>query len=221
MVSYLKRLIRWAKVVKAGADTGQFPVQQVTYLGKAGDAVMIFPYGMHANVDDGLALMVAVGGDAENRGAVPTSMTRRSKLASGDVEFYSPVSRSRVTFRANGDIEADAKRDLIATVAGDASVDVGGDTSLTVGGNLTATVTGDASVSATNVDIDASASATITSPTITLDGDVTITQALAVTGNSTFTGTMTNGGKDVGYTHGHTQGLDSNGDSEAPISGVT
>jgi len=175
MVSYLKRLIRWAKVVKAGADSGVYPVQQVTYLGKTGDAVMLFPYGMHANVDEGLSIVLAVGGDAENRAAIPTSMSRRSQLEAGDVEIYSPVSRSRITIRANSDIEA-------------------------VGKNITAT---------------ADESVTVKAPTITLDGDA------VVTGGLTVDGTMTNAGKDVGATHGHAQGPDSSGDSQAPIVGVT
>lgn len=49
----------------------------------------------------------------------------------------------------------------------------------------------------------------ITAPTITLNGNVTIT------------GTVTNNGKNIGDTHGHEQGVDSNGDTEQPISGVT
>lgn len=188
--SFLNKIVRWASVVRASKDTGQFPIQQVQYHGKTADCVMVFPYGMHANVDgNALAVMMTFAGNLEDRAAIPTSMTRRSKLASGDVEFYSPVSRSRVTIRANGDVEVDAR------------------------GNLTATVAGAATVAAT--------SATVTAPTITLNGDVSVNGDLAVSGDSSFTGTMSNAGKDVGATHGHVQGNDSNGDAEQPISGVT
>ena len=176
MVSSIKRLVRWASVVRGGKDTGKYPVQQVIYLGKTADTVMVFPYGMHANVDQAdLALMFAVSGDTDNRAAIATSMTRRSTLAAGDVEIYSPVSRSRVTIRASGAVEVECT-DLTATASG---------------------------------------AATVTAPAISLVGDV------AITGNFSVSGTMTNAGKDVGATHGHTQGNDSGGSTEQPISGVT
>jgi phage baseplate assembly protein gpV len=184
MVSLIKRIVRWASVTRGGKDTEKYPVQQVIYLGKTADSIMVFPYGMHANVDSAdLALMFAVSGDTDNRATLPTSMTRRSTLAAGDVEIYSPVSRSRVTIRANGDVEVD-------------------------GANITATASG--SITAT-----AGTSATVTAPAIGLVGDV------AITGNFSVSGTMTNAGKDVGATHGHTQGNDSGGNTEAAISGVT
>jgi hypothetical protein len=54
----LSKLIRWCSVVRGGSDSAQFPMQQVGYLGKTADCVMLFPYGMHANVDgNSLALM--------------------------------------------------------------------------------------------------------------------------------------------------------------------
>jgi len=170
-------------VVKAGSDTGAYPVQQVSYLGKTADAVMLFPYGLHANVD-GTAIgpLFILNGSDENRAMLPTSMTRRSTLAGGDVELYSPVSRSRVTLRANGDVEVDGKN-----------------VTVTASGALTATA----------------ASASVTAATVAVTGNVTIT------GNLSVTGTMTNAGKDVGATHGHTQGNDSGGNTEATISGVT
>lgn len=180
-----KRLIRWASVVRSGTDTGQFPVQQVVYLGKTADAIMVFPYGMHANVDgNSIGPLVLLNGNDENRAMVPTSMTRRSTLGSGDVEIYSPVSRSRVTIRANGDVEVDAAN-ITATASGD----------------LTATVTGSVAVTAS--------AATVTAPTVTLDSaTVSVTGNLTVTGtitggNITTAGTLTQGGKDVGASHVH------------------
>jgi len=201
-------------------------VQQVFYLGKTADAIMVFPYGMHANVDgEAPGLMIPTDGNLEGRSVLPTSMTRRSVLGSGDVELYSPVSRSRVTIRANGDVEVDAVGNLIAAVAGDADVVVsgdmsadvtgaitvqsGGNTDVTVGGALTATVTG---------------TATVTAPTITLNGNVVVTGTFAMSGGGTAdfgTGTITHNGKVIDSTHGHVQGTDSSGDTEAAINGVT
>jgi hypothetical protein len=67
-----------------------------------------------------------------------------------------------------------------------------------------------------DIEIDAgSANVNLTAANLKITGDV------AVVGNSTFTGTITNNGKDIGDGHGHTQGVDSNGDTQAAISGVT
>lgn len=55
------------------------------------------------------------------------------------------------------------------------------------------------------------------------DGSVEITTSVGMTINAdlTINGTVTNNGKNIGDTHGHTQGNDSGGDTEQPITGVT
>lgn len=230
----VKRLLRWVGVIKPGDDTGPRPVQQVFYLGKTADAIMVFPYGMHANVDgEAPGLMIPTDGNLEGRPVLPTSMTRRSVLGSGDVELYSPVSRSRVTIRANGDVEVDAVGNLIATVAGDASCTVGGNADVTVSGDMSADVTGAITVqSGGNTDVTVggtlvatvTGTATVTAPTITLNGNVVVTGTFSMSGGGTAdfgTGTITHNGKVIDSTHGHVQGNDSGGDTEAAINGVT
>jgi hypothetical protein len=67
-----------------------------------------------------------------------------------------------------------------------------------------------------DIEIDAgSANVNLTAANLNITGDV------AVVGNTAFTGTVTANGKTIDDTHGHTQGNDSNGDTEAAISGVT
>lgn len=67
-----------------------------------------------------------------------------------------------------------------------------------------------------DIEIDAgSANVNLTAANLNITGDV------AVVGSTAFTGTVTANGKSIDDTHGHTQGNDSNGDSEAAISGVT
>jgi phage baseplate assembly protein gpV len=123
MNSLLTKLIRWASVVRAGNDADQFPIQQVEYLEKVADCIMIFPYGMHANVDgNSLAVMLALNGALDNRVAIPTSMNRRTALTSGEVTVYSPVTRSAVTFKANGDVVVNANGNLVATATGSATI---------------------------------------------------------------------------------------------------
>lgn len=180
MRNLLSDLIRWCSVVRGGADTAQLPVQQIEYLGKTADCVMLFPYGMHANVDgSALALMVSVGGASDNRAAIPSSMDNRPQLAPGEVVIYSPKTGSAVTFKANGDVLVSALGDLTATVTGNASVTVGGSASVTASGSIT-----------------------LTAPTIALNGAVAIVGGL-VADSIGVTGTLTQGGKDVGGAHVH------------------
>ena len=63
--------------------------------------------------------------------------------------------------------------------------------------------------------------------TVTIDalGNITATSFNSGTmtsgeGTTAFTGTVTANGKNIGDTHGHTQGNDSAGDTQQPISGV-
>ena len=109
MISRLKNLLRWAKVTMAGDDTGQFPVQQVTYLGKVGDCLMVFPYGLHANLtDDSLVVMFAMHGQEENRAGIGYTPQTRPQLAEGEVALYHPNTGSMVKMQASGDILIDA-----------------------------------------------------------------------------------------------------------------
>lgn len=171
---WTKIATRWASVQRAGKDDETQPRQQVLYHGKVADCVMLFPYGMHANVDgQSLGVFYAMGGDPGDRAGMFTSMTRRSQLAGGDVEVYSPVSRSRVTFRANGDVEVDAKVNLVATVTGNVS--------LTGGGNITGTAGG-------NVDITAGGTSSVSSTAHTINAPTTVTDTLTATGLITGSG---------------------------------
>ena len=67
----IKNILRWARITAPGADDKQFPAQQMEYLGKVADGVMLFPYGMHGNVPaDVLALIGSVQGNPDNRVAI-------------------------------------------------------------------------------------------------------------------------------------------------------
>jgi len=105
----LKKLLRWARVTMAGTDSQQFPVQQIAYMDKTADSYVLFPFGMHANVDaDALALLFAVNGDDSNKAILPLDPDNRPKpLAAGEVAFYHPATGSIIHFRASGDMDID------------------------------------------------------------------------------------------------------------------
>jgi cytoskeletal protein CcmA (bactofilin family) len=183
LTNAIKGLIRWARTTKSGPDDLDFPYQQVSYQGKVGDAIMWFPYGYHANLPpDYLNAIIALGGNPEARVALPGSPQQRIyPIAESEVVVYHPVKKSKIHFRANGDIEIttdnlqhihllrdkiwiDTPLDLDADVGGNATVDVVGDIDVTSStGDITAkTDVGKIKVDAkTEVDVDAATTVNI------------------------------------------------------------
>ncbi len=107
MMNALKNLIRLARTTRASADDTDFPIQQISYMGKVGDALMWFPYGYHANIPpDYLSLFVTPGANNESRVAFPGSPQKRIKnLVAGEVVVFHPPTGSKIHFKADGSIE--------------------------------------------------------------------------------------------------------------------
>ena len=198
----LSKLIRWARITKAGSDDKAFPVQQMEYRGKVADGLIIFPYGLHGNVPaDSLALMFSVGGSADNRAAIAYTPTDRPKLADGEVAFYHPPTDAHMIWRDGGHLE------IVTGEGGSGNITITCD-------NADITATTSATVTTTTATLTASGAATIDSPITTFTGDVsilgnltvtlatTLISVLTVTGAATM-GAMTSNGKNVGDTHTH------------------
>jgi phage gp45-like len=131
----IKNLLRWANITKSSDDSAGYPIQQLSYLGKVADSIILFPYGMHANIPaDNIVLMFSVQGHEENRAALPITGPGRPKLKTGEVAIFNKESGAVITLKQSGEIEITAPSGV--TVAGD----------LAVNGNLT--VTGDTALGA-------------------------------------------------------------------------
>lgn len=102
----LTKLIRFAQITKAAASGQQFAVQQMRYLGKTADGLLVFPYGMHANVPPGaLALMFSAQGNPDNRAAIAWDAKNRPDLAAGECAFYHPPTDATLIWRASGALD--------------------------------------------------------------------------------------------------------------------
>lgn len=115
-VRMIRNLLRWCRISRDGDDAGIFPIQQVAYLGKVGNAVTWFPYGFHANVPaDELAVLFSMGGNPEARAVLPGSPRERPKVVAGEVVVYHPTTGTEIHFRANGDLEIASTGDVTVT----------------------------------------------------------------------------------------------------------
>ena len=175
-MNLIKNIVRWARITKAGADDQQFATQQMEYLGKVADGLIVFPYGLHGNVPpDALALMFAVQGNPDNRAAIAWTPKNRPKLAEGEVAFYHPPTGAFMIWRANGDLDIET---------GDSG-----------GANI--------NIKCKQANITASESVTLDTPETTLTGNATVDGNLTVTGSTTLSATVTSNGKDISDTHTH------------------
>ncbi len=170
----------WAKITRKGAEDRAYPIQQATYLGRVSDFFVLFPYGMHANLPvDQLGLII----DQKGRVFMGTSAVGRITVEEGEVVFYHPGTKSKTTYKNNGDIDMD-------------STAAGGDINLNAK-NASIVASGDVSIAAAgDVDIEAGGSTTLTAPTVAVVGNLT------VTGTVVSTGDVTGNGKTLS-THAH------------------
>jgi phage gp45-like len=137
----IKNLLRWANITKSSDDSARYPIQQLSYLGKVADSIILFPYGMHANIPaENIVLMFSAQGHEENRAALPIAGPGRPKLKSGEVAIFNKESGSVITLKQSGEIEITAPSGV--TVAGNLTVNG----NVQVNGNLT--VTGDTALGA-------------------------------------------------------------------------
>ena len=204
MVGAIKRLIRWCVIGIAGDDLGLRPVQQTQYLGKTGDAAVVFPYGYHANVPPGYpALMLSLMGKGENRAILPMSWTKRPKPSPvGDVVMYSPeYPTTEFRLQAGGDAELNAPgKDLHVTT----------DT-------YTLSSTGNATVRGIQLQLFSTLGSVVISSTLGA-GDINLFGAVKVSGDIEYTGTLKKTGTTVDLTtHVHDEN-DSGGPTDGPRS---
>lgn len=201
MKGLLRNIIKLCRISKNGSDAQQFPVQQVEYLEKVGDSFMAMPYGVHANIPEGF-LGILLSANEQNRMVLPLSSKERIKsLASGEVVFFHPVTKSKIHFKNNGDIDIETEADVNVQCE-----------------NANINASADITANCVNASVNASTKAEVIAPAIDLTGDVNITGTLDVSGISTFaanvvasadvtvTGALKQGGKDVGATHVHPAG---------------
>ncbi len=149
----MKNYIKRAVITKAGSDDTIRPVQQMEYLGRTTDAEIIFPYGVHANLPAGCMMtVIPILDQSSNLVAFGGLPNERIQVEEGEVVFFHPLTKAKIHFKADGNIEIDSlEKDVqitcnSASITASSSVDITAPET-TVDGNFT--VTGDTSLSDT------------------------------------------------------------------------
>ena len=194
-------LSNWlAKITKKGSEELSLPIQQFEMNGRVGDAYIVSPYGVHANLPvNQPALNVSPDGTIL-MGIDPIG---RIKVESGEVVFYHPITKSKIHFKNNHDIDVETEADINAQCK-----------------NLNVIASEDINATCDNINVTAATKATVTAPDIALIGNVAITGDLSVSGSTALSATVTSNGKDISDSHGHTQGPDSAADTQQNTGGV-
>jgi len=130
-------LSNWlAKITKKGNETGSFPIQQFEMNGRIGDAYVASPYGMHANLPEGQPALNMSPDGTILMGIDPIG---RIKVEAGEVIFYHPVTKSKIHFKNNKDIDLQTESKAIVTAP---NIELNGNVVINGGLAVTGTVSG-------------------------------------------------------------------------------
>jgi phage gp45-like len=153
MLRFLQ-MIKQAVITLVTSDTSDYPQGQAEYNGKTTDYTRLSPYGLDSNPPDGawVLLLSSQGQEAVKFGIASDFLGRLKGLKKGEVALYNTVTKSFILLKENGDIEINAKADLLTNVVNNLTAVIGGNTEITTPTftiNANVVVNGDLAVSGT------------------------------------------------------------------------
>lgn len=177
-------------------DSGDLRFASVSFLGKTQKVMLFTPYGLMSKPPaDSLALIWSQQAQESNGIGMADDPRNRTlkNLASGEVALGNYSTGHYIYFDQNG---------LCTIIADDINIVAANDITMNAE-NITLTASSDVSITGDTVGIEA---------TTTMDLDAT---TLNITGTTIpITGALTNNTVNIGSTHIHSQGADSDGDTE-------
>ncbi len=111
-------MIKQAKVVKNDDDSGNAPLNQMTYMDKVADVPQYMPYGLTSRPPkDSLAAIFNLQGQEQNRLAfVFNWFKRKKKLKEGETVLENMLSGGFIYMKEDGDMEINIPKDLVENV---------------------------------------------------------------------------------------------------------
>jgi len=150
MIGKLKNIILLAAKNTLTDFSQSYPSNQVSWFGKTGRVVAIFPYGTRSQAPvQSQMLKMNIGADESNRVGIEfnTSNLPNDEMPEGEYECGNFVTGSSIRFYEDGSIKITSVDAL--------NVAVEGNINITCGGNLSVNATGAADITASDVTVNA------------------------------------------------------------------
>lgn len=107
MMNALLNLIKRAVTTNTMKDDGEFPIQQVQYMGRVGNVEIITPYGLHSSPPkDALGVMWNIQAQEENRAGIFNTPQRRTikNLKEGEVCLFNVETGNYLFMKQDGTV---------------------------------------------------------------------------------------------------------------------
>lgn len=125
-------------------DTKNYQSTQVVSMGAAFNVEVLSPYGISTNAPkDSLILLFNLNGQQDNIIGIPYHPKKRfNNLKQGEIAVGNYLTKAKIYFKENGDIEIESKNDLNIKTSGKTTIDSTGDITINSSGKIEMTSTG-------------------------------------------------------------------------------
>lgn len=122
----IKRVLQMIKqaVLTGSDDTTLYPRGQGQYNGKITEFTRLSPYGLCTRPPDNswVVLFSSQGQESVKFGLTDDVVNRFKNLEKGEVVIYNTLTQSYIILKSNGNVEINAKNDLVADVTGNTTL---------------------------------------------------------------------------------------------------
>lgn len=138
ILTKIANIVKRAFVSRSMTDDKDTGLVQVSYLGKAGIAEVVSPYGISTRLPEGTqVILFAVQGQENNRAVIGYSQQDRFKdLEEGEVVTGIPSVGNFIKFHADGSITIQPRGNLIIEAPNGMAINIEGDVKLTATGDI-------------------------------------------------------------------------------------
>jgi len=137
-------MIKIARTTGIMDDTKQFPFMQAQFMTKVNDIWFMTPYGLYSSPPkNSIGIVFNIQAQEQNRVGIFNDYERRPKdLKEGEVALFNTLTKTRITLKANGDLDIFVNNNSVINITGDDTITIGGNRNVTITGNETVTVNG-------------------------------------------------------------------------------
>ena len=142
LLNKITSMIKIALTTGVMDDTKQFPFMQAQFMTKINDIWFMTPYGFYSSPPVGsLGIVFNIQAQEQNRVGIFNDYDRRNKnLKEGELELFNTLTKTRITLKANGDLDIFVNNNEIINIVGNNTIVIGGNRNVTIEGNETVTV---------------------------------------------------------------------------------